>query len=125
MSKPLSQNQKTFNKVYRGLMKQGTKSLKHINENDDISEITCAYRGVNGNKCAVGLLIPDSEYVPAMEKNLCYDGLVKENLEKHGHNPYFARRLQIIHDHSDVWHWENRLADLADEYNLTIPKVNK
>lgn len=29
--------------------------------------VRCLYRGPNGNKCAVGHLIPDDKYVPEME----------------------------------------------------------
>lgn len=74
----------------------------------------CAYRGTDGNKCAIGLLIPDELYTPEMEGHTVR-ALVKafpflrgvlsiendEDLE-------FLTKLQITHD---VAYQEN-----ADEY---------
>jgi hypothetical protein len=56
--------QAIFDKVKRHLLKQGCKSME-----DDKSAITrwCMYRGPRGLKCAIGALIPDDLYDPAME----------------------------------------------------------
>lgn len=50
--------QETFDKVVNGLRKQGCRSLKNGR---------CRYRGDNGRKCAVGMVIPDEDYNPDME----------------------------------------------------------
>lgn len=51
--------QKIFDRVYRAIVQQGRPSLdKHS---------LIAYRGDNGDKCAIGHLLPDNVYNPYME----------------------------------------------------------
>ena len=52
--------QQIFNKVATHLLKQNKRS---IDKGTDV----CLYRGPNGTKCAVGVLIPDSLYLKTME----------------------------------------------------------
>jgi hypothetical protein len=49
-----------FETAVRGLHKQGRKSTTDRHD-------FCLYRGLGGSKCAVGFLIPDGIYTPAME----------------------------------------------------------
>lgn len=48
-------NQEFFDAVVKALVKQGVPSYSSEDE-------SCMYRGPNGVKCAIGLLIPDEEY---------------------------------------------------------------
>lgn len=80
---------------------------------------TCLYRGPNGLKCAVGVLIPDDQYSPAFE-----GWRVSEILDKvpalHGSNFKLLRDMQIVHD---VWHvekWEECFAKVARMHNLSF-----
>lgn len=51
--------QTMFNTAVRGLAAQGRKSER--------AEGACLYRGPNGTKCAIGMLIADEDYRPVFE----------------------------------------------------------
>lgn len=55
-------NQEAFDVAARHLLTQGRRSM-----NPDSS--SCAYRGVDGTKCAVGALIDDADYVTEMDRS--------------------------------------------------------
>lgn len=117
MSKPLSQNQKTFNKVYRHLIRQNKKS---------IDGHSCVYRSKEGLRCAIGAIIPNRLYNPNFE---CFTpgGICSELnsvLRGLGHDLEFCRELQRIHDDYEPDEWENILNQFAKTENLTIPKVD-
>ena len=99
------------------LMAQGRRSTL-----DDENGFSCAYRGVDGAKCAVGCLIPDDLYIPALENQNVYGlqeradfwAMFVDHLE--AQFPSAERsaqsdiwrvlsKLQRIHDsrHPDVW----------------------
>lgn len=115
MSKPLSQNQKTFNKVYKHLIKQGKKSVGEHG--------SCLYRGQDGTKCAVGCLIPDRLYNKDIEHKSAVFRTVRNVLEQLGHDPSFCQELQMIHDNRGVASWPNELEVLAEKYSLKVPQV--
>ena len=77
--------------VYQHMLKQGT--YAH-------DEGTCWYL-INGNKCGLGLFIPDNLYHPDMDRE---DGwsLVEEALDKLGlaspEKLKFLRKMQNLHD---------------------------
>lgn len=52
------------------------KLVPSLNENG-----MCAYRGKNGTKCAVGLLIPDEEYDKSIESNSIRDLIIQEKIK--------------------------------------------
>lgn len=74
--KTLTSKQKIFDHVIKHLRKQGRQSLL------DTDVIGCAYRGQDGDKCAIGCLITDKEYDPIIE-NIPIDILLqcKDNLK--------------------------------------------
>jgi hypothetical protein len=51
--------QEIFDRSVSGLIKQGARSVDYKN--------TCLYRSPCGNRCAIGLLIPDEHYTPSIE----------------------------------------------------------
>lgn len=55
--------QEAYDRVMRHLDEQGHQA----NEPDENGIRRCVYRGENGDSCAVGCLIPDDQYVLAME----------------------------------------------------------
>lgn len=64
---------------------------------DDGGRITCAYRGQNGAKCAVGMFIPDNKYSKRMEgKTASY--LLENNKLKMPLSDYAMDLLQYEHD---------------------------
>ena len=97
----------------------------------------CQYR-LGELKCAVGALIPDSEYVPEMEfasmssltdidfpgrteetkkaAKLLTDLFDKLNISKDSYP--LLKALQDIHDYSSPHYWENKLIYLAKKFDL-------
>ncbi len=80
----------------------------------------CLYRGPNGLRCAVGVLIPDGLYHESFEQSfvpalpaavLAEIGLVGEALET-------ARALQAIHDNEHPQDWPATLIAFAEEWRL-------
>ena len=85
----------------------------------------CSYRTTEGNKCAVGALIPDEMYVSDMECGMVYDLLeefpiVKDYLR--GVDESFLIKAQSLHDHdaSDAPNFVARLDFLADQFELEL-----
>lgn len=111
--------QEVFDKVAKHLLTQKAKS--QATDND-----TCMYRGENGLKCAVGVLIEDDEYSPRMEMGIgsllastqspgvCPPSVYKR-LRPHS---MLLKDLQHIHDGDPVEAWEKKLKEKAIVYNL-------
>lgn len=90
--------QETFDKIAIALIEQGQQSKSEY--------LSCAYRGIDGCKCAIGHLIPDEEYNNLIEgKNvrfLRYDfpiAALKPFFFAEGER--FLNRLQSAHDHAN------------------------
>ena len=109
-----------FNIIVRALRKQKSKAMGFY------PDYRCAYRGANGNKCAIGHLIPDELY------DSCYDEMLVEEdviiaLAKKGlfiRSDFFAR-MQRIHDNCAPDQWEAEWAVAAHKFDLTIPRPTK
>lgn len=116
--------QEIFNKVALHLLTQKAKSYA-FNEDDDI---ICMYRGINGLTCAVGCLIPDDKYIPAMEGKTarellsgwpdCIPGLVADE-----DTMSCLTSLQGIHDDMPVHDWRLMLEKYAQYTGLTMPQI--
>jgi hypothetical protein len=125
-------DQEIFDTVAKHLLAQGERA---ITENG-----ACAYRGVEGRKCAIGCLIPDEVYDPNMECTSLSIGDLREAREsdtKYGalfnvliasslwdgrdnSRKAFLADLQALHDmelHCDDT-WLIKLQRLARKYNL-------
>jgi hypothetical protein len=113
VSKRLSQNQKTFNKVARHLLKQKQKSVV-------ANSTRCLYRGPNGLRCAIGCLIPNRLYNESMEDKCADHFEISPILQQLGHDSYFCDRLQTIHDKYEPVEWRSALEKFTKEYNLTL-----
>ena len=102
--------QEIFDKIATHLLTQNKKSY--------LNGWFCAYRGDNGLKCAAGILIPDDEYKPEMEKkrwSVLIDEILVENK--------FANEislLQSIHDNRSVTKWYDELINFAQKHNLQV-----
>lgn len=111
-------NQTIFNRVSKHLLKQ----MKRSSLNGDNS--VCLYRGPNGLKCAVGILIPDKDYRDDME----YDGTVinphsevRIYLSQRGYsadNFELLDRLQRLHDNCYPKDWKRELVKVAKTFDL-------
>jgi hypothetical protein len=118
-------NQQAFDTMVQHLRKQRQKS-----RNSGCG--TCLYRGPDGLKCAVGVLIPDELYSKEMEGQAIDRLLISERntfpeLSKlfDGVNELLLDGMQDIHDFHEPDRWESHFKSIADEYNLnyTAPKV--
>jgi hypothetical protein len=125
MSKRLSDDQKTFNKVARHLLKQNAKSMRAYSKDEGDGESHCAYRGDNGRRCAAGILITNNEYKPSFEGQAVYNSPEVDPLfRKKGLNIRLCYRLQGVHDGDDVRDWPKSLERVATEYGLKMPVIN-
>lgn len=127
--------QTIFNKVWNHfIVKKGKASFS--------SEMKqCLYRGPNGAKCAIGVLIPDSVYEPKMEKFGNLSGLImlsdkfqnwaKKDLDKSvtEFNYEFLFKLQLAHDELAVKNltdkeftgrYKEKLLDIAHMFKLKV-----
>ena len=85
--------------------------------------IKCVYRGPNGERCAVGVLLRDEEYSRSMEG--CNVTTGAPFPPRFAESVVFLGRLQRIHDvnarNGDYTTLTDQLRALAWEYNLIIP----
>jgi hypothetical protein len=121
--------QQAFDKAWQRFVVEGAPQSLGFNSEGDAR---CAYRGVNGARCAIGLLIDDRDYQPEME------GRTANNLHHVGslyHSPLviaavsicdddgysLADRLQTAHDdqHARI---RDELTEVAAQFSLAVPK---
>lgn len=128
------QNQEDFNAVWNHfIVGDGKPSL---NPNG----IGCAYRALDGSKCAVGLLMPDDVYDPSIEGAGVYGlyngnvGVRRVNISQEmrrwlsRHDKELLAAMQSAHDSAADLQYggfrrrlELRLRSIATEFDLTIP----
>jgi hypothetical protein len=90
---------------------------------------TCAFRDRQGNKCFIGVLIPDEIYTEDLER-LRLPKIVKLLIEREVLVPEFffedgqrfLSNLQAIHDFSAPNLWRYELKDFAQIYSLEFPQ---
>lgn len=92
-----------FTKVKEHLLRQGAPAKDRG---------VCMYRSPDGLKCAVGCLITDEAYDPAIEgKNVDHlavrDVLIKSRIDLC--HITLLKELQLIHDYDDPERWESLL----------------
>ncbi len=116
--------QEVFDKSVGALLKQGCRSLlaEPIPPKEPVQAVTtCAYRGIEGAKCAVGHLIDDAHYSPAFEGCGVYDERVSSALASSS-VPESAQGLlcdlQGIHDETPVAEWPVAFRRVARRLSL-------
>lgn len=102
--------QETFDTIVAHLRKQNARST---------SGFGCKYRGPNGRKCAVGILIPDDKYKQDMEQCNCDIVHIATLLEQLGHDVPLCRDMQTVHDHFNIPDWESHFRVIAEKHNIT------
>ncbi len=105
-------NQEAVTKVVQHLRTQQVRSVK---------DGRCLYRGPDGLKCAIGVLIPDDQFDRAME-GLPIEDLVKFKipaLESLDHA--LLARIQGIYDCAIIETWEFRFQQVAKTHGLVVP----
>lgn len=114
--------QALFDTMVTHLRLQGVPAL------DDLTG-GCAYRGVNGTKCAVGCLISEDNYTVGLENKSVKVPVVIDAVQMSlgitltERQIGFLKEMQVIHDGGRSA-WEPSFKDVAYEYNLvyTPPK---
>lgn len=107
-------NQEAFNIAARHLLKQGRRSVIE-------PQLSCAYRGADGLKCAVGALIPDELYEPRFEGIGVGTLKWKEpTFREHfaGVSVWVLNELQHVHDLKPPETWRTELQRVGQKYQL-------
>lgn len=104
--------QNIFNKIARGLIKQGKRSKLLATMDED------------GNRCALGMLIP-KKYFPKKRTNLFGLDLIYQNVSVEHY--LLLTSLQNLHDVDKVSpsYWPEKLRKIAIQHNLKIPDFLK
>lgn len=113
-------NQEAFDKVAKHLLTQRAKAMK--------TPSICAYRAADGKTCAVGCLIPDELYSPAMEGSGV--GAVVRDFPEFGKflegvAGTMLAELQSVHDRDEVHTWRWSLEGIAITYELDRTVLDK
>lgn len=112
--------QEAFDRVWDWFVVQGKgPSITPTRSTD--GGITCMYRSLDGFKCALGVLIPDSEYRHDMEyktvEEIRAEGILPLSLD--GLPDSFLKRLQDCHDKAAVEVNLSRFSDRTDASSFT------
>lgn len=119
--------QEAFNKVSRALLLQNKKSLAETHAS---AGEQCCYVDKEGNKCAIGHLLP--EHLTAAVKTSTVNDARLQSLAQFlkSYEPNneisefiikeqrFCRNLQIVHDNSAVDNWRVALLEFAKFWSL-------
>jgi hypothetical protein len=114
--------QEIFDKVATHLLTQGRRSMNEAG-------ISCAYRGEDGLKCAIGVLIPDDQYKPSFEGYSVDGGFHGETILNAANvawdDRHFAGELQGIHDKVRPEDWARELHLVAAKFHLSTDAIAK
>lgn len=106
-----------------GMLKQNKRS---VNEHDE-----CQYHHTNGNRCAIGFIIPDNRYTEDIEDNNVDSAQVwfvlhQSQVDVQDENTMeFLKELQRVHDRTDVVDWPNELLCIAESFKLNHNSIDK
>lgn len=109
--------QEIFDTVANHLLTQNARAMR-----DNVGG--CAYRGKDGLTCAVGCLIADEFYDPALEgEGVSADEVVQALNESLGmpigdREQDLLGHLQRIHDNEQVENWPKELKYIAQRFDL-------
>lgn len=91
---------------------------------DDMNGWNCLYLRDDGNRCAIGCLLPDDLAQKLAETNESVSGLIAENAEVRelfkGVSEAFLSDAQQLHDYNDEENWVMILDETAERYNLIV-----
>lgn len=110
--------QQTFDFVATHLLRQMKRAVRVSRDGN----VLCVYRTAEGLSCAVGCLIPDDMYTPAMEE---IGGVCRLLTDIPDAIPLyfkdqrdFLMELQTIHDQVEIDEWRSELRLLAEYHDL-------
>jgi hypothetical protein len=105
--------QSVYNQVRRHLLTQNARASQN-------GSVSCHYRTKTGLKCAVGCLIPDEDYTPALEGRSVQSAEVRAVLGIPKYSPYteMLADLQFVHDVKPIEEWDAALQRVARQHDL-------
>lgn len=122
--------QALFDVVAQHLLLQARKSVMDVV--DPVKEVSWerpAYRGKNGAKCSIGILIDDDRYTPELEGNALTREPVQQAVLASGYAGNDAKalrsllpllqQLQDLHDCYKPESWSDQLHEIAAEFDLS------
>jgi hypothetical protein len=115
-------NQQAFDAVVEHLAGMKGRSVRQ----DAILPASCSYRGANGQRCAIGALIP--RFVGG-DWGTVYDLVDQHRLDPGDVNVVLLRKLQKVHDSLNNWvgdrfdNWQ-ALIEIGLEYGLVVQLAN-
>lgn len=121
-------HQEIFDQVWRGIMTQGRLSFVRGE-----GAMLCRYHSqTEGTRCAIGLLLTESQADLADSERMTIDNLLSEGmLPPLDRAPAFYRQLQAAHDNAVCLHddpgaqlleWFNAMRRIARTHNLNFPE---
>lgn len=121
--------QVVFSKVYLALLQQGVPSTA-----PHPTKLTprCRYRGDDGNKCAIGHLIPDTMYDEKLEGWGVEAGIMQSTLQKifPESNEELGLLLHCLQNAHDTFlvskgldAWKAQMHNVAKKFELEIPNA--
>lgn len=114
-------NQEIFDIVAKHLLTQAAKSLSVQCTGTVYEHRACRYRGDEGRKCAVGVLIPDELYKAELEGWSVTNTYVMASMpEVEIESLDLVSKLQKLHDLADVYEWPVYLRELAAREGLSF-----
>ena len=124
-------NQEIFTKCRNHLLAQNAKSLRAGPDQpaSGHSPSACAYRGVDGLKCAAGIFIPDEQYSPLLEGRgvratiFKYPGVFAEIDFAPSGSKSASQLLVTLQDCHDSWPvsaWRRELGVIARDFDLVV-----
>lgn len=118
-------NQQIFDRVAKHLLKQGARAL----ETDGSGSV---YYAENGNRCAIGCLIPKGRYAPEIEHcavddlRFRFPGYLEAIFgSRVSRNMPLLEELQRVHDMTEPSEWAGELAKTACKFGLKLPECLK
>ena len=128
-------DQETFDLVLNGMRAQGGPSAVVDSSGHGVQ---CLYRGPNGRKCAVGLIIPDKDYNPSIEGTTAskalgmslVEGTILDGLQRVHDRCAYKRNASDLYDpvtdEEFFAKWEPAMKSFAEKHNLhyTPPVVS-
>jgi len=110
-------DQEAFDKMVAHLRAQGERATVH--EDGGL----CALHGAGGKMCAVGCLIPDSEY-EAKQESYTLDDLHVEVPQLRVLSFRLLDEMRDVHDFTDPDEWEFEFPIVADKLGLDYKENN-
>jgi len=121
--------QEIFDTVAEHLLKQGKQSKAPGDKG-------CRYRGPDGTKCAVGVLIPDADYRKWMDAghSIPVDTLLEgrdANRKKHrvpasikALVPHQCLLATLQGAHDNHWNWDNQMQPMRERLRMIAKRFN-